>query len=387
VVQQCASQRRAAAPNREASLNLQLVIVGLPQSGKTTVFNALTGSGAAVGGYSTAADEPNLATVKVPDERIGRLSAIFNPRRDVYADIRFLDVAGVARGLARQGMGGRLLGFLQEASTLILITRAFEDADVPHPEESVDPPRDLETLLLELTFSDLGIIERRLVRLEDMIRKLRGPEREANEREREILLRCQAALEADTPLREVDLSKEEERSLRGFGFLTRKPALVIINLGEDQLGEAGERLLEQARQRFARPGLAIDAMAAGIEMEIGQLDADDAALFMADLGIAESSRERVIRRSYELLGLITFLTVGPDEVRAWAIQRGMTAAEAAGEIHSDIQRGFIRAEIVSYDDLIAHGSMAECRKAGVLRVEGRDYLMQDGDVTNFLFNV
>ncbi|MGH2371616.1 MAG: GTPase, partial [Chloroflexota bacterium] len=185
-------------------MNLQLAIVGLPQSGKTTVFNALTRSSAAVGGFSTSADEPNLATVKVPDVRIGKLSAIFNPKREVYADIRYLDVAGVARGLAQQGMGGRLLGFLQEASALILVVRAFEDANVPHPEESVDPLRDLETLLLELAFSDLGIVERRLVRLDDMIRKLRGPEREANEREREILLRCQAALEADTPLREVD---------------------------------------------------------------------------------------------------------------------------------------------------------------------------------------
>lgn len=368
-------------------MNLQLAIVGLPQSGKTTVFNALTRASAAVGGYSSASDEPNLATVKVPDARIPRLSEIFQPRRDVYADIRYLDVAGVAKGLGKQGMGGRLLGYLQEASALILVMRAFEDANVPHPEERVDPLRDLDTLLLELTFSDLGIIERRLARLDEMIQKLRGSEREANERERDILRRCQAALEQDIPLREVELSDLEARQLRGYGFLTRKPALVLFNLGENQLGESGTELVERAREQYQRPRLAIDALAANIEMEIGQLDAEDAELFMADLGIEESSLDRVIRLSYDLLGLITFLTGGPEEVRAWPVRRGETAVEAAGEVHSDIQRGFIRAEIVSYDDLLDHGSMAECRKAGVLRVEGRDYVMQDGDVTHFLFNV
>ncbi|HLT18442.1 MAG TPA: redox-regulated ATPase YchF [Thermomicrobiales bacterium] len=368
-------------------MNLQLTIVGLPQSGKTTVFNALTRSSAAVGGYSTAADEPNLATVKVPDPRIPELSKIFNPRREVYADIRYLDVAGVARGLAEQGMGGRLLGYLQEASALILVVRAFDDPNVPHPEESVDPLRDLETLLLELSFSDLAIIERRLPRLEESIKKLRGPEREAQELERDVLLRFKTALESDTPLREVELEPEEDRAIRGYGFLTRKPVLVLFNLGEDQLGEPAEKLVAEARERFGRPGLAIDALAAKIEMEIAQLDPEDAELFMADLGIEESSLDRVIRLSYDLLGLITFLTVGEDEVRAWPIRRGMTAVEAAGEIHSDIQRGFIRAEIVSYEDLIEKGSLAECRKAGLLRVEGRDYVMQDGDVVHFLFNV
>ncbi len=368
-------------------MNLELAVVGLPQSGKTTVFNALTRASAAVGGFTSANDEPNLATVKVPDKRIPQLSEIFKPKREVYADIRYLDVAGVAKGLGKQGLAGRLLGYLQETSTLILVVRAFEDANVPHPEESVDPLRDLETLLLELSFSDLSIIERRLARIDDMIQKLRGPEKEANEREKEALLRCQEALENDIPLREIELNELEERRLRGYGFLTKKPALVLFNLGESQLGEAGDKLVEEARARFQRPGLAIDALAAKIEMEIGQLDADDAELFMSDLGIEESSLDRVIRLSYDLLGLITFLTAGPEEVRAWPIQSGTTAVNAAGEIHSDIQRGFIRAEIVAFADLMEKRSMAECRKAGLLRVEGRDYVMVDGDVTHFLFNV
>lgn len=367
---------------------LQFAIVGLPQSGKTTVFNALTRSEAVTGGFSTAQEEPNLATVKVPDTRLDVLTELFNPKRTVPADIRYLDVAGVAKGIAEQGMGGRLLGYLQESDALILVVRAFADENVPHPEGSVDALRDLETLLLELNFSDLGIIERRLTRIEQMIPKLRGAERDANEREQAALLRCQGALEDGVPIREVELDPEEHKLLRGFGFLTQKPLLVLFNVGDDQLGAEADQLVSEATETFGRPGIKIDALAAQIEMEIGQLDAEDARSFMDDLGIAESSLDRVIRLSYDLLGLITFLTVGEDEVRAWPIQRGKSAVEAAGEIHTDIQRGFIRAEIVDYEALVAHdGSMAECRKAGVLRVEGRDYEMRDGDVVHFLFNV
>lgn len=368
-------------------MNLQLAILGLPQSGKTTVFNALTRSQAATGGFSSAEDEPNLATVKVPDERVDVLSEIYKPRRRVYADIRYLDVAGVAKGLAEQGMGGRLLGYLQEANALILVVRAFEDQDVPHPEVTVDPIRDLETLLLELSFSDLGIIERRLARIEAMIPKLRGSERDENEREAAALRRCAEALENGIPIREVELEPGEERLLRGFGFLTKKPLLVLLNVGDSQLGDEATQLVATAREKFERPAVRIDALGAQIEMEIAQLEPDEAGPFMADLGIEESSLARVIRHSYDLLGLITFLTVGEDEVRAWPVRKGSTAAEAAGEIHTDIQRGFIRAEIVSYDDLIEQGSWAVCRKAGVLRVEGKDYVMRDGDVVHFLFNV
>jgi ribosome-binding ATPase len=368
-------------------MSLRLVIVGLPQSGKTTVFNALTRSQAETGSYSTAEGEPNLATVKVPDPRLDTLTPLFNPRRVVPADVQYLDVAGVAKGLAEQGMGGQLLGHLAQANALVLVVRAFEDDNVPHPEESVDPLRDLETLFLEFTFSDLGMIEKRLARIESTIQKTRGTEREQNEREAAALQRCKQALEDGRPIREVDLDEEEDKLLRGFGFLTQKPVLALLNAGEEQLGDPAAQLVAEARERFSRPGIEIDALAGKIEMEIAQLDAADAEMFMSDLGISESSLDRMIRLSYRLLGLISFFTVGPDENRAWTVRNGATAVEAASEIHSDIARGFIRAEIVAYDDMIATGSMAEARKAGKLRLEGKTYIVQDGDIAHFLFNV
>ncbi|HEX5165244.1 MAG TPA: DUF933 domain-containing protein, partial [Thermomicrobiales bacterium] len=270
---------------------------------------------------------------------------------------------------------------------LVLVVRAFEDSNVPHPEGNVDALRDLETLFLEFTFSDLAIIEKRLVRIQATIPKLRGNEKEAHEREAGALERCKVALEDGTPIRDVELDPEEERLLRGFGFLTQKPVLVLLNVGEEQLGEPMEALTAQAREQFGRSGVEIHALAGKIEMEIAQLDDEDAQLFMADLGINESSRDRVVRISYGLLGLISFFTVGPDENRAWTIPNGATAVEAAGEIHSDIARGFIRGEIVAYDDMIATRTMAEARKAGKLRLEGKTYVIQDGDIAHFLFNV
>lgn len=365
---------------------LHLTIMGLPNSGKTTVFNALTRASARTGGYG-GEGEVNLATVKVPDARLDRLAGIFRPKRVVPADVQYIDVAGLAKGIAEHGLGGQLLGHLAQADALVHVVRAFTDPNVPHPEGTVDPLRDIETINLELAFSDLGIIEKRLTRIQATIPKLRGAEREAYEREAALLQRLRAALEAGTPLREVELTPDEVKSLRGFGFLTLKPMLILLNLGEDQLGAPGEALLAEARARYARPGVEVDALAGKIEMEIGQLDPEDAAAFMADLGIAESGLDRVIRLSYRLLGLISFLTAGPDECRAWTITRGTTAQEAAGVIHTDLARGFIRALVVHYDDLIACGSLAEARQRGLLRQEGKTYVVQDGDVIEILFNV
>ncbi len=367
----------------------QLVIIGLPSSGKTTVFNALTRAEAETGTFGAGADEPNLATVKVPDPRLDRLTEMFRPQRKVPADVQYLDVAGIAKGIAEKGMSGQLLGHLAQADALLHVVRAFEDPNVAHAEETIDPLSDIETLNLELLFSDLALVDKRLQRIASQLPKLRGQERDATEREQVVMTRLKAALEADTPLREVvqDLDPDDAKILRGFGFLTSKPLLILLNLGEDQIGGAGDQLVQDARERFARPGVAVDALAGQIEMEIGRLDTADAAAFMADLGIAESGLDRVIRLSFDLLGLMPFFTVGPDECRAWTIRRGATALEAAGEIHSDIQRGFIRAEIVGYDDLITAGGMNEAKKAGTFRREGKTYVVQPGDIINFLFNV
>lgn len=365
---------------------LHLTITGLPNSGKTTVFNALTRSAARTGGFA-AEGEVNLATVKVPDARLDRLAEIFHPKKIVPADVQYVDVAGLAKGMAEHGLGGQLLGHLAQADALVHVVRAFIDASVPHPEETVDPLRDIETLNLELLFSDLSIIEKRRARLQASIPKLRGQERDAYEREAEVLARLQVALEAGTPLRQIELAADEAKSLRGFGFLTAKPILILLNLGEDQLGADGAALLATVRERFAAPQVEIEALAGRIEMEIGQLEPADAAVFLADLGIVESSLDRVIHLSYALLGLISFLTAGPDECRAWTIARGTGAQEAAGVIHTDLARGFIRAQVVRYDDLIACGSLAEARHRGLLRQEGKTYVVQDGDVIEILFNV
>jgi GTP-binding protein YchF len=370
-------------------VSTKLVIIGLPSSGKTTVFNALTGSEAETGTFAGDTAEPNLATVKVPDARLDRLTDMFQPQRRVPADVQYYDVAGIAKGIAEKGMSGALLGHLSQADALVLVVRAFADENVPHVEGSVDPARDIETLTLEILFSDLAAVEKRLERIKSQLPKLSGREREATERERVLMERLKITLEADTPIREIlpELDPEDEKTLRGFGFLTAKPLLILLNLGEEQLGEAGEGLITEITQRFARPGVAVDALAGQIEMEIGRLDPADAEEFMRDLGIAESGLDRVIRRSFALLGLMPFFTVGPDECRAWTIRRGASAVESAGEIHSDIQRGFIRAEVVGYDDLVSAGGMAEVKKLGRFRREGKEYVVQDGDIINFLFNV
>lgn len=370
-------------------MSTTLVIIGLPSSGKTTVFNALTGSQAEIGAFSTDATEPNLATVKVPDSRLDVLTEMFQPQRRVPADVQYLDVAGVAKGIAEKGMSGSLLGHLSQADALVLVVRAFADENVPHVEGSIDPERDVETLTMELLFSDLAGVEKRLERIRHQLPKLSGREREATERERALMERLHGALEAEMPIREIlpELEPEDVKTLRGFGFLTAKPLLILLNVGEDQMGEVADALLARVAGRFARPGVAIEALGGQIEMEIGRLDPADTSEFMNDLGIAESSRDRIIRTSFELLGLMPFFTVGPDECRAWTIRRGATAVEAAGEIHSDIQRGFIRAEVVAYDDLVSAGGMAEVKKVGRFRREGKEYIVQDGDVINFLFNV
>lgn len=361
---------------------MHIAIIGLPNSGKTTVFNALTGGSAETAVYTTATQlEPNMATVKVPDERLDVLTKMFQPRKTTHADVQYVDVAGITSEKKRgAGLPPALLNYIGGADALLHVVRAFEDEAVPHPAGTIDNARDVADLDLELVFSDLAIIERRLNRLNAEIGKMSAREREVRVTERDLLQRLQTALEAEEPIRTIELTDEEEHMLRGYQFLTAKPMLMVLNMGEAQIATPPE--LNYPHRRSA-----VVPLCGKIEAELSQLEAEDAQVFMEDLGISEPARNRVIRLSYDLLGLISFLTTGSDEVRAWPIHHNTSALEAAGTIHSDIQRGFIRAEVVAYNDLVAAGSMAEAKKIGTVRMEGKQYIVQDGDICHFMFNV
>jgi GTP-binding protein YchF len=360
---------------------MKIAIIGLPNSGKTTVFNALTRGTAETTAYASGQLEPNVATVKVPDERLTVLAQMFKPKKITPADVQYVDVGGISGG-ARQsgGLPPAMLNFIGGAEALLHVARAFEDDDVAHPEGSVNLARDIETLDLELAFSDMAIIERRLAKLNGEIAKMSTKDRELRIAERDLLVKLQEALESGLPVRDVELSAEEAQVLRGYQFLTAKPMLLVVNMGESQIKNPPSFPYEHKNSDMV-------ALAGKIEAELAQLDDDDAQVFMEDLGITAAARDRVIASSYTLLGLMSFLTAGPDEVRAWTIRRNTPAVEAAGAIHSDIQRGFIRAEIVAYDDLIRAGGMPEAKKQGTVRMEGKTYIVKDGDVCHFLFNV
>jgi GTP-binding protein YchF len=366
---------------------MQIAIVGLAASGKTTVFNTLTRGHAETGGYGGL--ELHVGTVKVPDERLDRLAEIFKPKKIVHADVTYVDLpAPPASSEGRVGteeLPPEHLARLREADALIHVVRAFEDPAVPHASGSVDPVRDLEQLDLEFTIADLALVDRRLDRLTSSGRHGTPAEREANEREGVILVRLKEVLEAGSPIRDVDLDAEEERIIRGFRFLTEKPVLVLLNVGEREL-PAAPALVEAIGAGYDHRHAIVDALSARIEMELGELEPEDAAVFMEELGLRESSLDRVIRLSYRLLGLISFLTAGPDEVRAWPVPDGATAVDAAAAIHTDLAHGFIRAEVVTYGDLVELGSTAEARRHGRLRSEGKTTPVHDGDVIEILFS-
>ncbi|GAP09304.1 GTP-binding protein YchF [Bellilinea caldifistulae] len=356
---------------------MRLGIIGLPQSGKTTLFNALT-RGNQPTGVATGKIEIHTAVVDVPDPRVDVLSKMFNPKKTIYAKVTYADIAGLDGSAGKSGISGTLLNQLTQMDGFLHVVRVFEDENVPHPQGSVDPQRDLEAMDAEFVLNDLIAVERKLERLAEERKKGGGRDRSAIEREIALFERLQQALSQEIPLRDIDIEPEEEKLLSGFGFLSRKPVLVVLNLSEGQAAPALE---------YAHRHSQVVALQAKLEMEIAQLPPEDAALFMAEYGISEPSLNRMIRLSYDLLGLQSFFTVGPDEVRAWTVRRGATAPEAAGEIHTDLQKGFIRAEVISYDDLIALGGMSEARAKGKLRLEGKEYIVKDGDILNIRFNI
>ena len=366
---------------------MQIAIVGLAGSGKTTVFNTLTRGHAQTGGYGGM--ELHVGAVKVPDERLDRLAEIFKPKKIVQADVTYFDLA--APPASSEGRVGTeelppdQLARLREADALLHVVRAFDDPSVPHPEGSVDARRDLERLDFEFLMSDLSLVEKRLERLKASGHHGTPAEREANDRELEILVRLQAVLVDGRPLRGEKIDAEDEKVIRGFRFLTQKPVLVLLNVGEGDIARESE-LIAGITAGYPETRTLVSALSAKIEMELGELDPEEAAVFMDELGLKESSLGRIIKLSYALLGLISFLTAGPDEVRAWPIPDGSSSVDAAGAIHTALARGFIRAEVVPYEDLLALKTMAEARKHGKLRSEGKTYTVKDGDVVEILFS-
>lgn len=361
-------------------------IIGLAKSGRTTIFNAATRSNAATGSYSQSSSA-NVGIVKVPDARLTPLEDMFHPKKLTPAEIKYFDVgASLKGGTKDSSFSGELLTQLQNVDALLNVIRAFEDTAIPLPAGGLNAERDLTTMNAELIFSDLTIIEKRLNRIGSQMKGAKPPERAALEREKELMARIKEAMEKDIPARDIELDEEEAKILSGYQFLSSKPVLMVINIGEDDLPKAAEMEAE-LNGRYGGKNYRVIVMCGKLEAELINMDEAEAAEFRSSYGLKETGLDRTIRASYELLDLISFFTVGPDEVRAWTITRGTIAQKAAGKIHSDIERGFIRAEIVHVNDLLAAGSLAEVRKRGQLRLEGKTYLVQDGDTANFLFNV
>lgn len=365
---------------------MQLGIIGLARSGKTTVFNAVTRGSAQVGAYSSAS-QPNVGVVNVPDVRVDRLAELYKPKKVTYATIQYVDFPAAGESFGKgEGPAGKFIQDLARTDALIHVVRAFEDDAVPHPEVTIDPDRDIVTMDLELSFADLAIIERRLQRLETEMRSVKAGERDQMLRLKDVLTRLKAGLENDRPLREQEISEEDQKLLEGSQFLTQKPLMLVVNIGEGQMARR-DAIEAEFQAKYRAKGRDVAVFCGQFEMDLNELNEEEAAEFRASAGVTESGMAGAIRLSYGLLGLISFLTAGPDECRAWTVERGSTAPVAAGKIHSDLQRGFIRAEVIRFEDLIACGSEAEAKKKGLLRTEGKAYVVQDGDIVNILFNV
>ena len=355
---------------------MRLGIIGLPQSGKTTIFNALT-RGTQPVGVGIGRMEIHTAVVDVPDERVELLTEMFHPRKTIYAKVNYSDIAGLGSASDKGEVSGQLLNQLAQMDGYIHVVRCFEDAAVAHVRESIDPQRDIRLMDEELMLNDQIMVERKREKLTEEHKKGAGRDKAVIEREMVLFEKLDQCLADGKPLRDLELSDDDEKIMSGFGFLSRKPIMLLLNLGDAQAAPAIS--FEHQRSSIAN-------LQGKLEMDIVQLPEEDAQMFMAEYGIEELGLSRVISDSYDLLGLQSFFTVGEDEVRAWTVKRGATAPEAAGEIHTDMLKGFIRAEVIAYQDLIDLGSMAEARTKGKLRLEGKTYIVQDGDILNIRFN-
>jgi GTP-binding protein YchF len=361
---------------------MKTAIIGLANSGKTTIFNALTGLNLEVTTFPTLSGEHHTGIVRVPDDRLTKLTTIYKPKKTTMATVEYVDYLGLTKGDMAQNK--KVFDLIRDADAIVHVVRGFEEESIAHPMGSVDPRRDAETVELEMIFGDLELVEKRLERMEEGAKKGKKP----GEEEHKLLLKCKDALEKEMALRDLDFTEEEQMAMRSLQFMSIKPQLIVLNITEEELNsESRAKGIDGLRGFFAGRDVRVLDLCGKIEMEIAQLSHDEALAFLEDLGIAEPALNKLIHLSYELLGLISFLTSGEDEVRAWTIMKGTSAQKAAGKIHSDIERGFIRAEVVAYDDFIAHGSMAAAREKGLVRLEGKTYEVKDGDIINFRFNV
>ncbi len=356
---------------------MRLGIIGLPQSGKTTVFNALTRGDQPVN-MSGGRIEVHTAVVDVPDGRVDQLSNLFKPKKTIYAKVTYADIAGLEGSASKSGISGQLLNQLSQMDGFVHVVRCFENPNVSHPAGSVDPRRDIAAMDAELLLNDLIAVERKLEKLGEERKKGAGRDRALIERELDLFNRFHTHLAADHLLREMEISADEWKVISGFGFLSQKPMLLLLNLSDGQPAPAID---------YPHRHSAVIGLQGRLEMELAQLSTADAEMFMAEYGIEELGLSKVIGLSYDLLGLQSFFTVGADEVRAWTIQRGTPALEAAGVIHTDLQKGFIRAEVVTYEDLLSLGGLNEARSKGKLRLEGKEYILRDGEIMHVRFNL
>lgn len=366
-------------------MSVGIGIIGLPKSGRTTLFKALTRSKADTGSYTPEA--PHIGIARVVDPRLNKLIELFKPKKGIPAEVKYIDIGASVKNLVKDTtISGEYLSQLCNTDALMDVARAFTDESVPHTEGSIDVERDIATMELELAFSDLIIIERRLKKIETAFKSAKRDERQHFQKEDKLLLKVKTELEKDIPIREQKFTDDERAFINSYQFLSAKPLLTLINIGEEQISELSA-LEQKMNQRFAKNGRTVITLCGKLEMELGDLDETTANECRREYGLIETGLERTVKASFDLMSLITFFTTASGEVKAWPITNGTHAIKAAGKIHSDMERGFIRAEVINFKDLVKVGNIATGRKHGLLRLEGKYYMVQDGDVINFLFNV